>query len=162
MAITLGVATALVIALAAFWFGMYQGMSLGIMLDSVPRGSIAIYHLRALDSGKTGNMRLGLENQVDAALISAYHVQEHPLRALLEPVWGYPMQYRAASLQRLADYRKATLSPLRADAIAKEPAPTTEEGRAHREYVLNGAREADRIIEVMVQRHSGGAKNAQP
>jgi hypothetical protein len=160
--ITLCCGIALVFGIAGFWFGVREGMRLGVLLDSVPRGSIAVYHLRALDSGKTGNMRVNLEGQVDAALISAHQVQGYPLHALIEPIWGYPLHYHADSLQRLANYRKATPSPLRAEALAKEPAPTSEEGKVHREAVLDGARQADKTIELMVQRHSGQAKNAQP
>jgi hypothetical protein len=160
--IALACGIALVVATAAFWFGMREGMRLGVMLDSAPRGSIAVAHLRALDAGKTGNLRISLEGDVDMALIWAYYVQDYPLRPLFEPVWGYPLYYHAESLQRVATYRKATPSPLRAEALAKEPLPTGEEVRAHREEVLDGARENDKIIELMVQRYSSQPKNAQP
>ena len=153
---------ALAIATAAFWFGIQEGMRLGVMLDSVPRGSIAVGQLRALDEGKPGNLRINLEGNVDMALIWAHEVQDHPLRPLFEPVWGYPLHYHRESLQRLANYRKAVPSPLRAEAIAREPLPNGEEAKTQREFVLESARENDKIIELMIQRHSNQPKNAQP
>jgi hypothetical protein len=160
--ITLSCGIALAIAAVAFWFGMREGIRIGVMLDSVPRGSIAVAQLRALDAGKTGNLRINLEGNVDMALVWAYELQEHPLYPLFEPVWGYPLRYHAQSLQRLANYRKTTPSPLRTEALAKEPLPPGEEAQAHREYVLEGARENDKIIELMVRRYASQPKNAQP
>jgi hypothetical protein len=160
--ITIALTFAVVVGVGAFWLGMREGMRLGVMLDSVPRGAIALDHLRALDAGKTGNMRVGLEGDVDIAMIWSYHIQEYPLHPLLEPVWGYPMHYHADYLQRLANHRKSTPSPMRADALAKEPVPLGEEARANREDLLEGARENDKIIQLMIKRYSGDSKNAQP
>jgi hypothetical protein len=158
--VALGVA--LIVGAGAFWLGVREGMQLGVMLDSVPRGAIALHHLRALDTGKTGNMRIGLEGDVNMALIWSYHTQEHPLHGFLEPLWGYPMHYHTDYLRRLTNHRKATPSPTRAEALAKEPLPPGEEAQAHREYVLEGARESDRIIQTMISRHSSAQTNAQP
>jgi hypothetical protein len=141
---------------------MREGMHLGVMLDSVPRGAIALHHLSALDTGKTGNMRVGLEGDVDLAMLWSYQIQQHPLYSLLEPVWGYPMHDHAGYLQRLANHRKSAPSPMRADALAKEPLPPGEEARANREDLLVGARENDKIIQLMIERYSGDSTNAQP
>jgi hypothetical protein len=160
IALTCGIA--LISAIAAFWIGLREGLRLGVMLDSAPRGAIALHHLRALDSGKTGNMRVGLEGDIDMALIWSFHIDQHPLNQLLEPVWGYPMHYRVEYLERLANYRKKTPSPLRAAALAKEPQQSGEEARSMREFILEGARDNDKIIEIMIQRHAPHAGNAQP
>jgi hypothetical protein len=132
------------------------------MLDSVPRGAIALDHLGALDAGKTGNMRIALEGDVDLAMIWSYHIQEYPLHPFLEPVWGYPMHYHADYLQRLANHRNSTPSPMRADALAREPVPPGAEAQANREDLLEGARENDKIIQLMIKRYAGDSKNAQP
>lgn len=160
--ILIALTLALVVGAGAFWFGVREGMRLGVMLDSVPRGAIALHNLRALDTGKTGNMRIGLEGDVDTAMIWSYHLQEYPLHSLLEPVWGYPMHYHTDYLKRLTTYRKSTPSPLRADALAREPVPPGAEAQANREDLLEGARENDKIIQLMIERYSGDSKDAQP
>ena len=160
--IALACGIALVAATVAFWFGMREGMRLGAMLDSAPRGSIAVAHLRALDAGKTGNLRISLESDVDMALIWGYQIQDYPLRSLFEPVWGYPLHYQVKSLERVANYRKTTPSPLRAEALAKEPLPPGEEARTNREWLIDGARENDKIIDLMVLRYASQPKNVQP
>ncbi len=96
------------------------------------------------------------------AMIWSYHLQEYPLHPLLEPIWGYPMHYHAGYLQRLANHRKSTPSPMRAEALAKEPVPPGEEARAIREDLLVGARENDKIIQFMIKRYSNESNNAQP
>jgi hypothetical protein len=160
--IAAAIAVVLFVGAGAFWLGMREGMQVGVMLDSVPRGAIALHHLNALDAGKTANMRIGLEGEVDMAMIWSYRMEKYPLHALLEPVWGYPMHYHADYLQRLANHRKTTPSPLRAGALANEPVAHGEEARAAREYVLEGARENDRIIQLMIKQHSDDPKTAGP
>lgn len=160
--ITIGLSLVLVLGAAAFWLGMREGLRRGVMLDSVPRGVIALAYLRALTAGKTENMRIGLEHDVDMAIIWSYHIQQYPLHPLLEPVWGYPMHYHADYLQRLANHRKSVPSPMRAEALATSPFPPGSEARAIREDLLKGARENDKIIQLMIKRYSGDSKDARP
>jgi len=72
------------------------------------------------------------------------------------------MHNHADYLKRLTTYRKSTPSPLRADALAKEPVPPGAEAQANREDLLEGARENDRIIQFMIKRYSDHSKDAQP
>lgn len=157
--LTLGSVAVLASALA-FWLGVHWALNLGVMLDSVPKGAMALHHLNALDSRKTHNMRVALEGDVDMALLWAYRTQQHPLGSLAEPLWGYPLKSHDEYLRRLADYRATHRSPMHSEALAKQPAPEDSEKRAFREYLLEGARENDAIIELMVKRYST-AKDAQ-
>jgi hypothetical protein len=66
-----------------YWFGFREALPLGVAADFLPRGSIAIYQLDGIRSGKTQNTITGLEFDVDQGLIWGDKLFSHPLRNYL-------------------------------------------------------------------------------
>jgi hypothetical protein len=142
------------IFVAAFWLGFREGANVGLMVDSLPRGAMALHHIAGIERGKTQNVLISLESDVDMALLWGHHLEHHPLRSVLEPAWGLPLSLSEQYLTRLADYRQQHPSPLGAEALAKEPPPQTEEQIEFRKSLLEGAKENDAIISSMVAKYA--------
>jgi hypothetical protein len=140
------------LSLAMFWLGFREGANLALMLDSIPRGGLAMYQLTKAQQGPTSNTTTALEADVDAALLWAYKLELHPLLPLVEPLWGFGGP-DSASLQRLAAYRATHPSPLRAETLLEGLQPGTP-GYAAAAQVVESARENDRIIAEMVAKHA--------
>jgi len=141
-------------AAAGFWFGFREAFSLGVAADFLPRGSIAVAQLNALGAGKPENVVTGLEFDVDNGLIWGNEVFHHPLRNYLGPVWGfniYPDYEKYAT--RLADYRKAHPSPMKADAFDKVPPDKVQYREFYRD-LAQGARENIATVNSMVERYA--------
>lgn len=143
---------AIIISVISFWLGFREGAQVGVMVDSIPRGSISVSHLSKVRQGATRNTVASFESDVDLALIWAYRLEQHPLAPAFEPLWG--LHVSEESLTRLANYRKTNLSPLRADALAAEPLPDTPEAAAARKDVLEDARQNERHISSMVAKYA--------
>lgn len=143
---------AVAIAAMSFWLGFREGAQVGIMVDSIPRGSISLAHLGKVQQGVSRNMVTAFEGDVDLALIWAYRLEQHPLAPALEPLWG--LRVSEQSLTRLASYRKANPSPLGAQALAAEPVPDTPEAVAAHKDLLEGARQNERVISSMVAKYA--------
>ena len=114
---TLVIIAALVVAAAAgvsgFWFGVREGTKLASMVDSAPRGMISLHNIRALDAGKTGNLRILFESDIDSALMWWDTLSSHPLRPVLGELLGFdPMPYSEKYIRELAVYRRDNPSPL--------------------------------------------------
>ena len=124
------------------------------MVDSLPRGALALHHMAGIERGKTQNVLIGLESDVDIALLWGDRLEHYPLRSILEPAWDIPLSSSEQYLPRLADYRQQHPSPLGAEALAKEPPPQTEEAIENRKSALEGAKENDAIISSMVAKHA--------
>jgi len=149
---------ALLAIVASFVAGANFGIQLGVMLDGPPRGALALHHLAAIEAGRTNNTRVALEGDVDMGLVWGYQLQEEPLRSFLEHFTFYPLSIHDDYLNRLANHRLKTPSPLRAEALEREPAPQEEDKLAAREYLLEGARADDAIIAEMVKRYASIAE----
>jgi hypothetical protein len=142
-------------AVVGFWIGFRNGAQMGIMFDSIPRGSIAVFDLSHANQGKvTRNMVTNFEGDVDMALLNAYRLEHDPLYRLLEPVWSFPVSSAHEALVRVASYRREHPSPLSSTALAKEPVPDTAQARAYRRDLLEGTKETDRIVELMVKKYA--------
>ena len=139
--------------LFGFWIGFREGAEVGIMLDAVPRGGISLFHLSKTDQGATKSTVTALESDVDLALIWAHRIEEHPLAPVMGPLLGLEPLSKE-SLERLANYRKAHPSPLRAEVLALEPMPGSAEAAAIRADLLKGARENDQIVSLMVAKYA--------
>lgn len=139
-------------AAAGYWFGFREAYILGIVADSMPRGSIAVAELKEIRSGKTQNLVTALEFDVDSGLISGYDYVRHPLRDYLGPVWGFGMDYQRYAT-RLADYRKEHASPMKPDIFDTVP-PGKEEAREYFEELARGARESVRKRNSMVEQYA--------
>jgi hypothetical protein len=135
-----------------FYFGFREGALIGLIADWPPRAAISLNHLRAIESGKTKNTVIGLEGDIDNALIWSHYLDEYPLQSIIEPIWNVPVHANREYLPRLANYRATHLSPLRADALT-DPAPNTEEEKRMRAWLIQGARENEQIIQQMIERY---------
>ena len=138
----------------AYWFGFREGAQVGLMIDYVPRGAISLHHISAIRSETTNNTIIALEGDIDSALLWAYRLDQHPLKPLPEPIWGFPFYDSSQYLSRLADYRKTHPSPLRAEALAMEVPPLTAEQAEFRKQLIDGAKEHDAIIASMIQQYA--------
>jgi hypothetical protein len=144
-----------------FWFGIGEGINLGVMLASSPRASISLVHLRALDTGKTQNMRVALEGDIDNALLWSKALEDSPLYPVLQPLWGFDLAYLPKYLTRLADYRKEHRSPLGPEVLTT-PEPRSEEERAVRNEMMEQARQNERIIAEVVSRYATKPAGSSP
>jgi hypothetical protein len=141
-------------AAIGFWFGFREAFPLGVAADFLPRGSIAVAHLRELRAGKTGNLATALEFDVDNGLIWGNHVFSHPLRNYLNPLWGYDIypEYEKYAT-RLADYRKEHPSALKGDMFDAVP-PEKEQYREVYRELADGTRKSVGTINSMVERYA--------
>jgi len=153
-------AAALASAGAGFWFGVRAGANVGLMIDSAPRAAISLHHLQAIAAGRTTNTVVGLESDIDTALLWNHTLEENLLYPFLEPVWGFPVEADRQYLTRLADYRKDHVSPLRPDALDMSE-PRSEKDREFHTWLMEGARENQKVISQMVERYATKAPNSQ-
>jgi len=123
------------------------------MIDSAPRGAIALHHLKAIASGQTTNTLVSLESDIDTALLWNHRLQEESLRLVVEPILGFDLDANRKYLTRLADYRRDHASPLGPEAVAK-PEPQSEKDREFRTWLIEGARQNQAIISQMVERYA--------
>ena len=147
------IGVALLSAATGFWFGVRTGANVALMLDSAPRAAISLHHLQGIASGKTTNTVVGLESDIDTALLWHHRLEQSRLYPFLEPVWGFPVQAERQYLTRLADYRKDHLSPLRPDALGG-PKSESEEDREFHKWLIEGARDNEKVISQMVERYA--------
>lgn len=141
-------------ALAGYWFGVYQGLPLGLSADFLPRGVVASQQIALLRAGRTDDVITGLESDIDNGLIWGYDVLHHPMRRLWGPLWGFEVypnyeQYAA----RLADYRLKHPSPFKADAFDKVP-PGKEGFADFYKELADGTRANKRKMDDMIQRYA--------
>ena len=149
----IGLVIAFGVPLLAFWFGFRQGVEVALTIDAIPRGGISLFQLKKLEEGGSTSMRTLLESDVDIALIAAHKLDHHLLLPVLEPLSGLSLPHKE-SLVRLANYRKSHPSPLRAEALVREPAGNTAEAAADRASLLEAARETEAIISSSVNRYA--------
>lgn len=144
--------TAFAVALVAssFWLGFREGAHVSLLIDSAPRGALS---LDQLERGTTRNTAISLETDIDVALLWSDRLEQSALYPLLEPLWGLPVSSNAEYLHRLATYRRAHPSPLRAEALATGSAGGPAEARALAE-TLAGAQKNERIIARVVKKYS--------
>ena len=137
-----------------FWFGVREGMSLGLMTDAAPRGVLAAGMLSQLNTGKTEDVAPLLDFDVDKGLIWSHQLSESSLGPLLKPLWGYDaFPSNTEYVVRLANFRKRNPSPQKIDAF-DTVSPEKEQYREFYRDLASGARENARIISEMVAKYS--------
>jgi hypothetical protein len=142
------------LTLGSFWLGFREGANIALLVDSAPRGSISLYQLQGLKRGVSQNMVIGLEGDMDVALLHTAWLESHPLYPLLEPVWDLPVASTRRSLVRLADYRKVNPSPLSAAALATEP-PSADPLRATAvQELIQATRQNELLMAGVVQKYA--------
>lgn len=141
-------------AMAGYWFGFKEALTFGIAADFLPRGTIATMQLEAVRAGKTQNLVTALEFDVDNGLIWGYELFDHPLRKIVGPVWGFSFypDYEQYAV-RLANYRKAHPSQMKADMFDQVP-PGKEQYREHYRELAIGTRENIEKVNLMVERYA--------
>jgi hypothetical protein len=141
-------------AAGGFWFGFREALPLGVMADSLPRGSIAIQQLAALRSGKTKNLATALEFDVDAGLVWGYDLFNNPLRPLFSSLWGFDVYpgYEKYAV-RLANYRREHPSPHTTDFLQYVPKESKED-KANYAKLAEGARLYEFKLNAMVKRYA--------
>jgi hypothetical protein len=152
----------ILLMLSSFWLGFRVGAETSLLVDAAPRGSISLFHLESIRQGGTKNMVIGLEGDVDIALIYSDRFENHLLHPLLEPVWGLPVSMTAPMLTRLANYRKSHPSPLRTAALSTEPTPNDPERAAFFQEILRCAEANDLIITRVIEKYATKDAFASP
>jgi hypothetical protein len=139
-------------AAAGFWAGFREAWTLGSAADQLERASRSVTHLEELQAGKTRPVALGLEFDVDAGLLWAYEILEHPLRKLWAPLWGMDVDYERYA-RRLADYRRDHPSSTRVEMFgsSREARPDSQEALPD---FNRSAREVAARRDAMVQRYA--------
>jgi len=139
-------------AAAGFWAGFREAWSLGSAADLLARAARSVTHLEDLQAGKTRPVVLGLEFDVDAGLLWAFDLSEHPLRKLWKPLWDLDLDYEAYA-RRLADYRRDHPSSLRAEMFSNAPESRPDSQEAVRDF-SRAAREVAARRDAMVRRYA--------
>ena len=139
-------------AAAGFWAGFREAWTLGSASDQLERASRSVTHLEDLQAGKTRPVVLGLEFDVDAGLLWAHDLMEHPLRRLWGPVWGMDVDYERY-VRRLADYRRDHLSSTRVEMFgsSREARPDSQDPLPD---FNRSAREVAERRDAMVRRYA--------
>jgi hypothetical protein len=153
-------AVALLSVAAGFWFGVRTGAYVGLMLDSAPRAAISLHQLQGIAAGKTANTVIGLESDIDTAFLGQHHLEQSGMYPLLELLWGFPVEVRREYLNRLADYRMEHPSPLRPQVLGG-PRSESEEDREIHKWLIEGARDNQKVISQMVERFATKAPQSQ-
>ena len=136
-----------------YWLGFREALPLGVAADFLPRGAIAIGHLKAIRSGKTENVLTMLEYDVDSGLLWADDVLHHPLRSVFKPLWGFDASLYDEYAVRLANYRKEHPSLMKPDAFDRVP-PGQEQYRESYREMAQGARETINKLDAAVKRYA--------
>ena len=140
-----------------FWVGIRMGADIGFVIDSVPRAAISLHHLHGIAAGKTDNTVIGLESDIDNALLWQHQLEQSGMYPLLEPVWGFHVGERLKYLNRLADYRKDHPSPLQPELLGR-PRSESERDREFHKWLIEEASENHRIISQVVERYATKAQ----
>jgi hypothetical protein len=114
---------------------------------------LAIGHLKAIRSGKTESSITLLEYDVDTGLLWADEVLRHPLRDILEPLWGFNVSQYEEYAVRLANYRKQHPSLMKGDLFDQVP-PDKEQYREFYRELAQGTREDIDKINATVKRYA--------
>lgn len=140
-------------AAAGFWAGFREGWTIGVAADLAPRAVRSIAHLQALETGNPRTVRLGLEFDVDNALVWGYEVTHHPLRELWASLLDLDfLPAYERDLGRLAGYRSAHPSSLRAEMFDT----SGEFARGARDVAARRDRMVQRYATKKVPEHSQG------
>ena len=139
-------------AAAGFWVGFREAWTLGSAADQLERASRSVTHLEELQAGKTRPVVLGLEFDVDAGLLWAYDLLEHPLLKLWAPLWGTDVDYEKY-VRRLADYRRDHPSSTRVEMFgsSREARPDSQDALPD---FNRSAREVAERRDAMVRRYA--------
>ncbi len=137
-----------------YWFGFREAWNLGVIADFLPRGAISSHQLNALRVGKQENVIIGLESDVDMGLIYGDTLFNHPLRNLLNPVWGFSVypEYEEYAV-RLANYRKKHPTFMKPDMFDKVPQDKPELNDFYKD-LQKGVRENIIIINNMTEKYA--------
>jgi hypothetical protein len=135
-----------------YWFGFREALPLGVAADFLPRGAIAIGHIKGIRSGKPDAVITMLEYDIDSGLIWADDVLRHPLRSAFEPLWGFNVSLYDEYAVRLANYRKQHPSLMKPDAFDKVPLGYEQHRESYRE-LAQGARETVKKLDAAVKRY---------
>lgn len=128
---------------AGYWTGFREAWTLGLVADSLPRGVLATGQLESMKTGKPELVKVLLESEIDAGLVRAEWIFDHPLRRILNPLSGtnvYP-EYEQYAI-RLANYRKRNPSPL----DVRQQDPTREDTSEKQEAARQVQREIDDAV----------------
>lgn len=147
---------ALIVACAAgYWLGIREGLNLDNLYTAPARGVLATRALTDMKEGKTRGASLVLEFQVDRGLLAMNQLDESPFDQFLATIPGLEIyEISKDNLVRLANYRKANLSPYQSEEwFTHDP----EETPAHRAFVddsLERHRKVVRDIQRVVEQYA--------
>jgi hypothetical protein len=106
--------------------------------------------LWAIENGKSNSYALGVESDVDEALIQNYYLEAHPAFRFMPAMWGADVESaRRESLAKVAAHRKEHPSPFSRDPLeARGALPKLDPDQRQSMAKVQG------IIAEMVDRYS--------
>lgn len=132
-------------------FGFLNGLGASALLESTPKGTIAVANLKAMESGKYESTKYFLETDVDQALA---------LYPLQKEAWWHPAFNRGFLLvnpedyeryiRKVATYRKAHPHPIQDDLFDKVPIEKIEYKSEYKELAI-GIREYRKRVNETVE-----------
>jgi hypothetical protein len=141
-------------AAVGFWFGFREALPLGVKIDRLPQGAIAVQQLNALRVGNTQNLATALEFNVDEGLVWSYDVFNHPLRGFLGPLWGLNLPDYEKYATRLADYRKQHRSPMPTEPVEHKPLDNPEDEAQFQALMRYGTELHHFKLQAMIERYA--------
>jgi len=103
-----------VAACSGYWLGFHHAWAMGLQADAPVRGSLALGQLKALENGRTSDLRLSYESDIDSGLLWWDQLEAYPLFGWINFLSGYDvMPGHTRFVRRIATYRKNNPSTLR-------------------------------------------------
>jgi hypothetical protein len=147
---------ALGLALASgYWIGFRHAWSLGLQADAPVRGSLAIGHLKLLDTGRLSDLQTFYESEIDSALIWWAQLEDYPMFRYLNVLSGHEVvPDHERYVKRVANYRRTNKSPLRDVALVESMLQSAREKDAgFADELERSSRDAEAAIDRMVEKY---------
>jgi len=145
-----------VAAAGGYWLGFRHAWQRGLMAEAPVRGAIAVHQLRALAQNQTDNLRTGFESDIDNGLLWWAYLESCPLFGVINSLSGVEVSPGYEEyVRRIANYRKAHVSPFRDPAVVKGVLDSIKEHDPELavEFEASGL-EAEAQIDRMVEKYA--------
>jgi len=150
------VVTAAVAAAGGYWAGFRHAWEMGLMAEAPVRGVLATHYLRALEKGRSDDLRTSFESNIDAGLMLWAQLEESPQFVAINALSGQDVDPGFEKyVRRLATYRKSHESPLRDPALVERMLSSVKEkDAAFAEDLEASGRESEAAIDRMIVKYA--------
>lgn len=150
------VVAAVVAAAAGYWVGFRHAWEMGLMADAPIRGVLATHYLRALEKGRSDDLRTSFEGDIDVGLMMWALLEESPQFGAINALSGQDVVPGSEKyVRRLATYRKSHQSPLRdPELVERMLGSVRETDSTFAEDLEASGHEGDAAIDRMIEKYA--------